>query len=102
MRGHELRRAGRIDEAIVEFRAADALESAYFTAEKIPVESPGTDRRSSARRDTSKWGVGGSSLGQFKEAADEVERGEAPMRGTEGAGRLSRHCARRCRGNSCC
>ena len=38
MLGHELRRGGRIDDAIVEFRAADALESAYFTAEQIPVE----------------------------------------------------------------
>ena len=38
MLGHNLRRVGRIDEAIAEFRAADALESAYFTAEKIPVE----------------------------------------------------------------
>jgi len=38
MDGHNLRRAGRIDEAIAEFSAADALETAYFTAEKIPVE----------------------------------------------------------------
>ena len=38
MFGHDLRRVGRIDEAIVEFRAADALESEYFKAEKIPVE----------------------------------------------------------------
>ena len=38
MYGHNLRRVGRIDEAIAEFRAADALESAYFAAEKIPVE----------------------------------------------------------------
>ena len=38
MHGHDLRRVGRIDEAIVEFRAADALESEYFKAEKIPVE----------------------------------------------------------------
>jgi len=38
MHGHDLRRAGRIDEAIAEFSAADALESAYFAAEKIPVE----------------------------------------------------------------
>jgi len=38
MLGHNLRRVGRIDEAIGEFRAADALESAYFAAEKIPVE----------------------------------------------------------------
>jgi tetratricopeptide (TPR) repeat protein len=38
MLGHNLRRVGRIDEAIGEFCAADALESAYFAAEKIPVE----------------------------------------------------------------
>ena len=38
MDGHNLRRAGRIDEAIREFAAADALETAYFAAEKIPVE----------------------------------------------------------------
>ena len=38
MAGHTLRRAGRIDEAIAEFTAADALETAYFAAEKIPVE----------------------------------------------------------------
>jgi len=38
MDGHNLRRAGRIDEAIEEFSAADALETAYFAAEKIPVE----------------------------------------------------------------
>ena len=38
MHGHSLRRAGRIDEAIDEFAAADALESAYFAAEKIPVD----------------------------------------------------------------
>ncbi len=38
MDGHNLRRAGRIDEAIVEFAAADALETAYFAAERIPVE----------------------------------------------------------------
>ena len=38
MDGHNLRRAGRIDEAITEFAAADALETAYFAAEKIPVE----------------------------------------------------------------
>ena len=38
MAGHNLRRAGRIDEAIAEFAAADALETAYFAAEKIPVE----------------------------------------------------------------
>jgi tetratricopeptide (TPR) repeat protein len=38
MHGHNLRRVGRIDEAIDEFTAADALANAYFTAEKIPVE----------------------------------------------------------------
>jgi tetratricopeptide (TPR) repeat protein len=38
MHGHDLRRTGRIDEAIAEFSAADALESAYFAADKIPVE----------------------------------------------------------------
>ena len=38
MDGHNLRRAGRIDEAIAEFAAADALETAYFAAERIPVE----------------------------------------------------------------
>ena len=38
MDGHNLRRAGRIDEAIEEFSAADALETAYLAAEKIPVE----------------------------------------------------------------
>jgi tetratricopeptide (TPR) repeat protein len=38
MHGHNLRRAGRIEEAIAEFSAADALESAYFAAEQIPAE----------------------------------------------------------------
>jgi tetratricopeptide (TPR) repeat protein len=38
MDGHNLRRAGRIEEAIEEFSAADALETAYFSSEKIPVE----------------------------------------------------------------
>jgi tetratricopeptide (TPR) repeat protein len=38
MDGHNLRRAGRIDEAIAEFAAADSLETAYFAAEQIPVE----------------------------------------------------------------
>lgn len=38
MNGHNLRRAGRIDEAITEFAAADALETAYFATEKVPVE----------------------------------------------------------------
>ena len=40
MRGHELRRAGRIEEAIEEFRKANELENAYYAAEKI---SPGYD-----------------------------------------------------------
>jgi tetratricopeptide (TPR) repeat protein len=38
MHGHNLRRVGRIDEAIAEFTAADAAASAYFAAETIPVE----------------------------------------------------------------
>jgi tetratricopeptide (TPR) repeat protein len=38
MHGHDLIRTGRVADAIVEFEAADALESAYFAAEKIPVE----------------------------------------------------------------
>jgi tetratricopeptide (TPR) repeat protein len=38
MHGHNLRRVGRIDEAIAEFTAADAAASAYFAAEQIPVE----------------------------------------------------------------
>jgi len=38
MHGHSLRRAGRVDEAIAEFTAADGLETAYFKAERIPVE----------------------------------------------------------------
>jgi tetratricopeptide (TPR) repeat protein len=38
MHGHELRRVGRVDEAIAEFRAADALDSAYMKAEGIPAE----------------------------------------------------------------
>ena len=38
MHGHNLRRVGRIDEAIAEFSAADALATAYFASEKIPVE----------------------------------------------------------------
>jgi len=33
--GHSLRRSGRVDEAIEEFRAADALETAYFKAEGV-------------------------------------------------------------------
>jgi tetratricopeptide (TPR) repeat protein len=38
MHGHDLRRVGRIDEAIAEFAAADAAADAYFAAEHIPVE----------------------------------------------------------------
>jgi tetratricopeptide (TPR) repeat protein len=38
MDGHNLRRAGRIDEAIAAFEAADALETAYFSAEQVPAE----------------------------------------------------------------
>jgi tetratricopeptide (TPR) repeat protein len=38
MYGHNLRRTGRIDEAIVEFAAADALETRYFEAERIGPE----------------------------------------------------------------
>jgi len=36
MRGHELRRAGRIEDAIEEFRKANDLESAYYRAEHVP------------------------------------------------------------------
>jgi len=35
MHGHSLRRTGTVDEAIEEFRAADALETAYFKAEGV-------------------------------------------------------------------
>ena len=38
MYGHNLRRAGRIGEAIAEFLKADALETAYFKTESIPAE----------------------------------------------------------------
>ncbi len=38
MHGHELRRAGRMAEAIEEFRAADALHTAWARAEGIPPE----------------------------------------------------------------
>ena len=38
MHGHELRRAGRVPEAIAEFEAADRLHAAYFAAETIPPE----------------------------------------------------------------
>lgn len=38
MRGHELRRAGRVAEAIGQFEAADRLQAAYFAREKIAPE----------------------------------------------------------------
>src|SRR5205807_608010 len=38
MYGHNLWKVGRIDEAIAEFVEADALETAYFAAERIPAE----------------------------------------------------------------
>ena len=38
MYGHNLRRVGKVNEAIAEFLAADALETAYFEAERIPAE----------------------------------------------------------------
>lgn len=38
MHGHELRRVGRVQEAIAEFEAADKLQRAYFAAEKIAPE----------------------------------------------------------------
>jgi tetratricopeptide (TPR) repeat protein len=37
MHGHDLRRVGRIDEAIEEFHAAHTASTAYFKAEAIPV-----------------------------------------------------------------
>ena len=36
MYGHDLRRVGRIMEAIAEFRKADDLENSYYSAENIP------------------------------------------------------------------
>jgi tetratricopeptide (TPR) repeat protein len=38
MHGHELRRLGRIEEAIAEFEAADRLETEYLKTEQIPAE----------------------------------------------------------------
>jgi tetratricopeptide (TPR) repeat protein len=38
MYGHDLRRVGRLDEAIAAFTRTDELENAYYAAEKIPVE----------------------------------------------------------------
>jgi tetratricopeptide (TPR) repeat protein len=36
MWGHDLRRVGRVDDAIAAFKKADALEKAYYAAEDIP------------------------------------------------------------------
>jgi len=36
MYGHDLRRVGRVEEAIAEFRKAYEIEQAYYAAEKIP------------------------------------------------------------------
>jgi tetratricopeptide (TPR) repeat protein len=38
MYGHDLRRVGRIEDAIAEFEAADRLETTYFKTEGIPAE----------------------------------------------------------------
>ena len=38
MKGHVLRRAGRVDEAVAAFEAADRVEAAYFAREQIPPE----------------------------------------------------------------
>ena len=38
MHGHNLRRAGKVDAAIDEFRAADALATLFFKTEAIPAE----------------------------------------------------------------
>jgi len=38
MWGHDLRRVGRVDEAIAAFRRADELERAYYASERIPAE----------------------------------------------------------------
>ena len=38
MHGHELRRVGRVDEAIAEFRASDDLDRAYMKAEGVTTE----------------------------------------------------------------
>lgn len=38
MHGHELRRLGRVNEAIAKFEAADKLERDYIAKEKIPAE----------------------------------------------------------------
>jgi tetratricopeptide (TPR) repeat protein len=38
MWGHDLRRVGRVDDAIAAFRRTDDLERAYYAAERIPAE----------------------------------------------------------------
>jgi tetratricopeptide (TPR) repeat protein len=38
MYGHDLRRVGRVSDAVAEFRKADELERAYYKAENIPPE----------------------------------------------------------------
>lgn len=38
MHGHELRRSGRVMEAIAQFEAADKLQRDYFAKEKVPAE----------------------------------------------------------------
>ncbi|HVG20894.1 MAG TPA: hypothetical protein VNI02_17735 [Blastocatellia bacterium] len=38
MYGHDLRRVGRVGDAIAEFRKADELENAYYKSENIPPE----------------------------------------------------------------
>ena len=38
MWGHDLRRVGRVDDAIAAFRRTDDLERAYYEAERIPAE----------------------------------------------------------------
>jgi tetratricopeptide (TPR) repeat protein len=38
MHGHELRRSGRVSEAIARFEAADKIQREYFLKEKIPAE----------------------------------------------------------------
>ena len=63
MRGHELMRLGRTSESIDEFLKADALENAYYTAEKIP----GTYDWHHAHN-LSLLALGYESLGQMKKA----------------------------------
>jgi tetratricopeptide (TPR) repeat protein len=38
MYGHDLRRVGRVSDAIAEFRKADELENAYYKSENIPAQ----------------------------------------------------------------